>query len=139
MEEGTDVPVQYDPMLAKLIASGETREQAIDRAAAALRAFPILGVRTNVAFLIKVLEHPAFRAGRVHTGFVDEHLASLLEAPAPSAAVLAAAAFVRAAAGDGGGIRGTAAQRARPVVGSHRDGGGRDATSPSPARRPRAS
>jgi acetyl-CoA carboxylase biotin carboxylase subunit len=97
VEEGTGVPVQYDPMLAKLIASAETRELAIDRAAAALRAFPILGVRTNVAFLIKVLEHPAFRAGRVHTGFVDEHLTSLLETPAPPAAVLAAAAFVRAA------------------------------------------
>jgi acetyl/propionyl-CoA carboxylase alpha subunit len=106
VEEGTDVPVQYDPMLAKLIAYAETRALAIARAAAALRDFPILGVRTNVAFLIKVLEHPAFRAGRVHTGFVDEHLPSLLEAPAPSPAALAAAAFVRAApraaAGPGG-------------------------------------
>ena len=50
VEEGADVPVQYDPMLAKLIAHGETRDQAIDRATAALRAFPILGVRTNVPF-----------------------------------------------------------------------------------------
>jgi 3-methylcrotonyl-CoA carboxylase alpha subunit len=99
VEEGADVPVQYDPMLAKLIAYGETRDHALDRAAAALRDFPILGVRTNVAFLIKLLEHPAFRAGRVHTGFVGEHLASLLEAPAPSELVLAAAAFVRASPG----------------------------------------
>ena len=89
------MPVQYDPMLAKLIASGESRDQAIARAAAALRAFPILGVRTNVSFLIRVLEHPAFRAGRVHTGFVDEHLASLLDTPAPSDVVLAAASFTR--------------------------------------------
>ena len=114
VEEGTDVPVQYDPMLAKLIASGETRTQAIERAAAALRNFPILGVRTNVAFLIKVLEHPAFRAGRVHTGFVDEHLASLLETAPPSAAVLAAAAFVRTASQTPSGTRGQAATASDP-------------------------
>ena len=114
VEEGTEVPVQYDPMLAKLIASAETRELAIDRAVAALRAFPILGVRTNVAFLIKVLEHPAFRAGRVHTGFVDEHLASLLEAPAPPAAVLAAAAFVRAAPAAATGSAGRTARAPDP-------------------------
>jgi acetyl-CoA carboxylase biotin carboxylase subunit len=114
VEEGTDVPVQYDPMLAKLIAFAETRAQAIERATAALRDFPILGVRTNVAFLIKVLEHPAFRAGRVHTGFVDEHLASLLEAPAPSAAALAAAAFVRAAPRPAAGAGGQSASAADP-------------------------
>ena len=95
VEEGADVPVQYDPMLAKLVALGETRDQAIDRAVAALRAFPILGVRTNVPFLINVLQHPAFRAGHVHTGFVDAHLAALLEARAPSGIVTAAAAFLR--------------------------------------------
>ncbi len=109
VEEGADVPVQYDPMLAKLIAHGDTRAHAIDRAAAALRAFPILGVRTNVPFLIRVIEHEAFRAGRVHTGFVDEHLASLLVQPAASDLVLAAAAFARsappiAAAGGGASI-----------------------------------
>jgi acetyl/propionyl-CoA carboxylase alpha subunit len=99
VEEGIDVPVQYDPMLAKLIAYGATRDQAIERAAAALRDFPVLGVRTNVPFLIRVLEHAGFRAGGLHTGFVDEHLASLLDAPAPSQLVLAAAAFVRASPG----------------------------------------
>jgi acetyl-CoA carboxylase biotin carboxylase subunit len=101
VEEGADVPVQYDPMLAKLVACGENREQTIERATAALRAFPILGVRTNVAFLINVLRHPVFRSGRVHTGFVDEHLASLLERPAPSEMVKAAAEFVRSDPGAG--------------------------------------
>ncbi|HYT75172.1 MAG TPA: biotin carboxylase N-terminal domain-containing protein [Vicinamibacterales bacterium] len=98
VEEGADVPVQYDPLLAKLIAYGDTREAARRRAAAALRAFPILGVRTNVAFLIGVLEHAAFRAGDLHTGFVDEHLAALLRTFEPDESVLAAAAFVRNAA-----------------------------------------
>jgi acetyl-CoA/propionyl-CoA carboxylase biotin carboxyl carrier protein len=97
VEEGAGVPVQYDPMLAKLIAYGETRDQAIDRATAALRGFPILGVRTNVAFLIKVIGHPVFRTGRVHTGFVDEHLASLLERPEPSSMIKAVADFLRSA------------------------------------------
>jgi 3-methylcrotonyl-CoA carboxylase alpha subunit len=108
VEEGAEVPVQYDPMLAKLIAHGESRQLAIDRAAAALRAFPILGVRTNVPFLIKVVGHPAFREGRLHTGFVDEHLSSLLETAAPSAAVAAAAEFLRSApaASGAGGVNG---------------------------------
>ena len=106
VEEGTDVPVQYDPMLAKLIASGDSREAAIARASAALRNFPILGVRTNVPFLLAVLRHPAFRDGALHTGFVDEHLPALLETPAPPAFVSAVADMVRAtpsfrATGDG--------------------------------------
>ena len=95
--EGADVPVQYDPMLAKLIAHGESRDLARARAVAALRSFPILGVRTNVAFLIKVLEHPAFASGDLHTGFVDQHLPALLETPPPSGIVAAAAAHARAA------------------------------------------
>jgi acetyl/propionyl-CoA carboxylase alpha subunit len=113
VEEGTDVPVYYDPLLAKLITQGETRDHAIDRAAVALRAFPILGVRTNVPFLLKVLEHPAFLAGRVHTGFVDEHLAALLESPAPSAVILAAAEFVRSAPAKSG-VAGSAVSPSDP-------------------------
>jgi acetyl/propionyl-CoA carboxylase alpha subunit len=96
VEEGGAVPVHYDPMLAKLIASADTRDAAIARAISALRAFPILGVRTNVAFLIRVLDHPAFRAGTVHTSFIDENLTSLLDTPAPSENVSVAAAFARA-------------------------------------------
>ena len=93
--EGSEVPVQYDPMLAKLIAYGESRDAAIARATAALKRFPILGVRTNVPFLINVLQHPAFHSGDVHTGFIDQHLEDLLRTPAPSEIVNAAAAFVR--------------------------------------------
>ena len=94
--EGADVPVQYDPMLAKLIAYAESRDGAIARATAALRAFPILGVRTNVSFLINVLQHPAFKFGDVHTGFVGDRLESLLETAPASDTVRAAAAFARA-------------------------------------------
>ncbi|HEY3885416.1 MAG TPA: acetyl-CoA carboxylase biotin carboxylase subunit [Vicinamibacterales bacterium] len=93
VEEGADVPVQYDPMLAKLIASAETRDAACARAAAALRNFPILGVRTNVPFLIRLLGHPAFGKGALHTTFVDEHLNDLLSTDAPDEIVRAAARF----------------------------------------------
>ena len=70
--------VHYDPLLAKLTASAESREAAVARARAALLAFPILGIRTNVPFLIRVLDENDFRAGRLHTGFIDEHANALL-------------------------------------------------------------
>jgi acetyl-CoA/propionyl-CoA carboxylase biotin carboxyl carrier protein len=69
--EGGEVPVHYDPMIAKLIAWGDTRETARRRAIAGLRSYPVLGVRTNVSFLIGLLDHPAFISGNVDIGFVD--------------------------------------------------------------------
>ena len=77
--EGGEVPVHYDPLIAKVIATDETRDRGIARLVAALRAYPILGIRTNTSFLIRVLEHPRFRAGDFHTGFLDEQAASLAE------------------------------------------------------------
>ncbi|HTL45486.1 MAG TPA: acetyl-CoA carboxylase biotin carboxylase subunit [Vicinamibacterales bacterium] len=97
VEEGKDVGVYYDPMLAKLVAWGETREAAIERSIQALERFPVLGVRTNIEFLGRTLSHAAFRAGDTHTGFIDEHLEELLERAAAADAVFAAAA---AAAGE---------------------------------------
>jgi len=94
VEEGGAVPIHYDPLLAKLIASGESRETAIARASMALRSFPVLGVRTNVAFMRRLLDHPAFRAGDLHTGFIDAHLDELRDdAPPPATAIAAAAMF----------------------------------------------
>jgi len=77
--EGGEVPIDYDPLVAKVIASGETRAVAIARLVAALREYPILGIRTNIPFLIKVLEHPQFRAGEVDTGFLDREGSALLD------------------------------------------------------------
>lgn len=76
--EGADVSVHYDPLLAKLVASGETRDIARRRAEAALRDFPILGVRTNVPFLLALLAHPRVVGGDVDTTFLDEEGDSLL-------------------------------------------------------------
>ena len=73
--EGDRVGVNYDPLLAKLIVHGETREAArIARACTRCGNYPVLGTRTNIPFLIRLLELPAFRAGRLHTGMIEEHL-----------------------------------------------------------------
>jgi acetyl/propionyl-CoA carboxylase alpha subunit len=90
--EGDSIAVHYDPLIAKLIAHAESREAAIDRAAAALRRFPILGIRTNTAFLLRLLDDKAFRSGRAHTGYIDEHIERLTaDASAPVEAIAAAA------------------------------------------------
>ena len=82
VQQGDAVSVHYDPLLAKLVTRGESRDAAIDRAIAALKQFAILGLRSNVAFLIRVLQHPRFRAGDIDTGFLDAELPSLI-APSP--------------------------------------------------------
>jgi acetyl-CoA carboxylase biotin carboxylase subunit len=97
--EGGTVSVHYDPMLAKLTVSAESRDHAIARAISALRAFPVLGIRTNVPFLIRLLDHPEIRAGRLHTRFIEEHASELLTSPDPPLEALAAAAVATAPQG----------------------------------------
>jgi acetyl/propionyl-CoA carboxylase alpha subunit len=77
VEEGGDVPVQYDALIAKVIATATTRDEAIARLVSALREFPILGVQTNIPFLLSILDHPRFRSGDIDTGFLDTEGASL--------------------------------------------------------------
>jgi 3-methylcrotonyl-CoA carboxylase alpha subunit len=75
--EGGEITVHYDPMIAKLIVAAETRDAARQRALAALRGYVILGIRTNVAFLIAVLEHPRFISGDIDTHFLEQEGAAL--------------------------------------------------------------
>ena len=90
--EGDVVGVNYDPMLAKLIACAPSRDAALARARAALRAFPILGIRSNLPFLLRLLEHPDVARGAVHTGFIEQHSTSLMaDTPVPVEAIAAAA------------------------------------------------
>ncbi|HEY0626480.1 MAG TPA: acetyl/propionyl/methylcrotonyl-CoA carboxylase subunit alpha [Allosphingosinicella sp.] len=70
--EGGEVSMFYDPMIAKLITYGDTREEAIDRQIAALDAFEIDGIGHNVDFLSALMQHPRFREGRLTTGFIAE-------------------------------------------------------------------
>ena len=71
---GWNVPTEYDPMLAKLAAWGSTRDQAIRRLKTAIEEFEIAGIRTNLAFFADVLTDPEFRAGRIHTGFIEQYM-----------------------------------------------------------------
>ncbi|MBF2904525.1 acetyl-CoA carboxylase biotin carboxylase subunit [Pseudomonas aeruginosa] len=79
--EGQAVTPFYDPMLAKLIAWGETREEARQRLLAMLAETSVGGLRTNLAFLRRILGHPAFAAAELDTGFIARHQDDLLPAP----------------------------------------------------------
>jgi acetyl-CoA carboxylase biotin carboxylase subunit len=70
---GSVVGVHYDPLLAKVIAHGRTREEATRRLHAALERLGVAGVTTNRTFLMAVLRHPAFVAGEIDTNFVEQH------------------------------------------------------------------
>ncbi|WP_367129934.1 biotin carboxylase N-terminal domain-containing protein [Saccharothrix sp. HUAS TT1] len=73
VEDGSEVGVHYDPMLAKVIAWAPTRHAAIRKLAAALDRAELHGLVTNRDLLVRTLRHPAFAAGDTHTGFLDQH------------------------------------------------------------------
>ncbi|MCQ9426037.1 acetyl/propionyl/methylcrotonyl-CoA carboxylase subunit alpha [Pseudomonas sp. LJDD11] len=83
VQEGDDISPFYDPMLAKLIAWGENREEARQRLLAMLAETVVAGFKTNLVFLQRILAHPAFAAAEQDTGFIERHQAQLLPAPAP--------------------------------------------------------
>lgn len=70
--EGGEISMYYDPMIAKLIAGGRSREEAIMRMRGALDAYYIRGVSHNIPFLAALMAHPRFAEGRLSTGFIDE-------------------------------------------------------------------
>jgi len=70
--EGGEIPVYYDSMIAKLIAHGADRREAIERMRAALNAFVIRGISSNIAFQAALLNHPRFVAGQFNTGFIAQ-------------------------------------------------------------------
>ena len=88
--QGSHIGVHYDPMIAKLVCSAGTRSECIDRTLRALSEFVVLGVRTNISYLSKVLAHSAFRDGRVSTRFVVDHEAQLRDEDDPAASGIAA-------------------------------------------------
>jgi len=90
IEEGFEVTLHYDPLLAKLVVHAPSREEAIDRMARALDELAVAGVETSAPFHRRVMDEPDFRAGRLSTRYVEEHPA-LLEAEADEDALRAAA------------------------------------------------
>jgi acetyl/propionyl-CoA carboxylase alpha subunit len=90
--EGQTITVHYDPLLAKLIVHGATRDEVVRRMVTALRAYEILGIRHNVPFLIALLTRPEVARHDTHTRFIEEHMDALVSA-APAAVKNAAAAI----------------------------------------------
>ncbi|WP_339947036.1 acetyl/propionyl/methylcrotonyl-CoA carboxylase subunit alpha [uncultured Albimonas sp.] len=93
VREGDEVTPHYDPMIAKVIAHGKDRAEALTRLRTALAATEIAGLTTNVAFLRALLAHEGFADGEMDTGLIDRELAALT-APAPVAPEAAALAAI---------------------------------------------
>lgn len=72
-EEGMEIPIYYDPMIAKLVVWGKTRQEAIERCITAIDNYQISGVKTTLDFGKFVLKHPAFQSGNFDTNFVKTH------------------------------------------------------------------
>jgi acetyl-CoA carboxylase biotin carboxylase subunit len=108
---GYTVPVYYDSMIAKLIAWGGSRDQAIARMSRALREYQVLGIRTTIPFFLWLMEQPDYREGRYDTTYLDrllverrgESFSRFTDEESERIAVAAALdAFLRASAGRDG-------------------------------------
>jgi len=98
MYEGWTVPMDYDPLLAKLIGYGTDREQAIMRLQRALDEYFVAGIKTNISLFRRILRDSDFRAGKLDTGFLDRMLTKpeadpATSPPEPRIAAIAAAMF----------------------------------------------
>jgi propionyl-CoA carboxylase alpha chain len=102
--EGGEVSMFYDPMIAKLVTWGETRDEAADKQIAALDSFEIEGLGHNIDFLSAIMQHPRFRSGELTTGFIAEEYPDGFTGAAASEQTLrhlaAVAAFVMTARAD---------------------------------------
>jgi 3-methylcrotonyl-CoA carboxylase alpha subunit len=103
VEEGDRISPYYDPMIAKLIGRGATREEAIDRLVDALEQVEVWPVRTNAAFLARAADDPDFRSADVDTAFIPSRIDRLVPNPAPPEGVwnLAATALLASSFGNG--------------------------------------
>lgn len=93
IQEGQEVTTHYDAMVAKIIAHGRDRDEALQRLTRALRQTQLHGLVSNRGYLLSILDHPEFRAGKAHTDFIETHLAHA-EAPSPSDQVWALAGLL---------------------------------------------
>ena len=91
---GDQITTFYDPMVGKLIVWGESRQQACDQLQALLSSTRVMGIHTNIAYLERIISHPAFIAGQVHTGFLEEHADDMaVDRLSPAPEVIASAAM----------------------------------------------
>ena len=136
--EGGEVSIYYDPMIAKVIATAETRPLATARLCAALREFQIAGIKTNRGFLLKILESDAFRNGAIDTAFLDRDgaalAATLIDEP-EAESTINPQSTLRNPRYDPWqpGAHTAKAQAARPSARRASASAGRDVTAPMPA------
>jgi 3-methylcrotonyl-CoA carboxylase alpha subunit len=102
VEEGDRISTYYDPMIAKLVATGATRDEAIEQLSETLDQVEIWPVKTNAAFLLRALSDPDFRAGEVDTSFIPSRIDSLLPPVSPPDGVWTMAAEAMLASDFGG-------------------------------------
>ncbi|KAK7818633.1 hypothetical protein U0070_001608 [Myodes glareolus] len=95
VRQGDEVSVHYDPMIAKLVVWAADRPSALSKLRYSLHQYNIVGLRTNVDFLLRLSGHPEFEAGNVHTDFIPQHHTTLL----PTHSVIAKEAVCQAALG----------------------------------------
>jgi acetyl/propionyl-CoA carboxylase alpha subunit len=113
IEEGTQVSPYYDPMLAKIVTWGDDRREAIRKMVRALQDTVILGVTTNIPYLVDILKHPEFDSGKTNTNFLKEHMEPWTPSPDTSNSTWLAIAAYEA------------------IKGSRRPGGSHDEDDPS--------
>jgi len=94
---GFAIPMEYDPMISKLAVWGENRKQVLGRMLRALEEYHLLGIRTNIPYLRKILMHPEFISGDYDTHFIPKHQESLVEPEAEEADKMEAIALATAA------------------------------------------
>lgn len=95
-EQGMNIPIYYDPMIAKLISYGETREEAISKMIRAIDEYQISGVKTTLPFCRFVMQHSDFQDGSFNTNFVKEHFEPSLLNPSTDDNMLSVAAVFTA-------------------------------------------
>ncbi|MFN3842249.1 MAG: acetyl/propionyl/methylcrotonyl-CoA carboxylase subunit alpha [Rehaibacterium terrae] len=113
--EGDTVTIFYDPMIAKLIVHGADRRAALATLADALARSEIVGPKSNIEFLERLIRHPVVVEGRIDTGYLDRHLDEVLSEPAPPTPRELAAAATAALLHDEAAVREQAARSGDPT------------------------
>src|SRR5437764_6735048 len=125
MYEGWTVPMDYDPLLAKLIGYGTDRAQAIGRLQRALNEYFVGGIKTNISLFRRILRDPDFQAAKIDTGFLDRLLKQKREADghsdagAAEAAVIAVGMFAMMGPAAAGSLERTASETPENVMSAH--------------------
>ena len=104
--QGWQVPPFYDSLLAKICSVGKDRKTAIERMRRALMEYELWGVKTTIPLLRRIMDHPAFVAGEIHTGFIEENISGLTAYEEAEEEIFKVARFVAEVSGFGRNLHG---------------------------------